>query len=63
MNKIENVVDDINVKVNKLNGLFSIIDVTTDRLALLSDKVVDGISSLVRKIFSKKKRKEDDIDE
>lgn len=63
MNKIENVVDDINVKVNKLNGLFSIIDVTTDRLALLSDKVVDGISSLVRKIFFKKKRKEDDIDE
>ena len=63
MNKIENVVDDINVKVNKLNGLFSIIDVTTDRLALLSDKVVDGISSLVRKIFSKKKRKEDDTDE
>lgn len=63
MNKIENVVDDINVKVNKLNGLFSIIDVTTDRLALLSDKVVDGISSLLRKIFSKKKRKEDDTDE
>ncbi len=63
MNKIENVVDDINVKVNKLNGLFSIIDLTTDKLALLSDKLVDGISSLVRKVFSRKKRKDDEIDE
>lgn len=63
MNKIENVVDDINVKVNKLNGLFTVIDLTTDKLALLSDKLVDGISSIVRKIFSRKKRKDDDIDE
>ena len=31
MNKIENVVDDINVKVNKLNGIFTIIDLTTDK--------------------------------
>jgi len=63
MNKIENVVDDINVKVNKLNGLFSVIDVTTDRLALLSDKLVDGVSSVIRKLFSRKKGKETDENE
>ena len=56
MNKIENVVDDINTKVKSLNGLFSVIDMTTDKLALLSDKLVDVISSIIRKIF---KRKED----
>lgn len=56
MNKIENVVDDINTKVKSLNGLFSIIDTTTDKLALLSDRVVDVVSSVIRKIF---KRKED----
>ena len=63
MNKIENVVDDINVKVNKLNGLFTIIDLTTDKLVLFSDKLVEGISSLIRKLFSKKKRKDDKTDE
>lgn len=63
MNKIENVVDDINVKVNKLNGIFTIIDLTTDKLALFSDKIIDAISTIVRKIFSKKKRKEEEIDE
>ena len=54
MNKIENVVDDINGKVKSLNGLFSMIDSTTDKLALLSDRVVDIVSSLIRKIFVRK---------
>lgn len=62
MNKIEVVVDDISIKVGKLNGLFSVIDATTDKLSMLSDKMVDAVSVLIRKIFKRKKRK-DDIDE
>ena len=58
MNKIENVVDDINTKVKSLNGLFSMIDYTTDKLALLSDKFVDTVSSLIRKIFVRKEEKD-----
>lgn len=57
MNKIEDVVDDINGKVRSLNGLFSMIDYTTDKLALLSDRFVDTISSLIRKIFVRKEDK------
>ena len=48
MNKMEKVVDDINTKVSSLNGVFSIIDATTDKLALLSDRMVDGISLIIR---------------
>ena len=57
MNKMEQVVDDINTKVSSLNGVFSIIDATTDRLALLSDRMVDGISLIIRKLFAKKNKK------
>ena len=57
MNKMEKVVDDINTKVSSLNGVFSIIDATTDKLALLSDRMVDGISLIIRKLFSKKNKK------
>lgn len=57
MNKMEKVVDDINTKVSSLNGVFSIIDATTDKLALLSDRMVDGISLIIRKLFAKKKKK------
>lgn len=60
MNKIENVVDNISVKVNKLNGLFNVIDITTDKLTMVGDKLVDSISSLVSRAFDRKKRKEDD---
>lgn len=60
MNKIENVVDNISVKVNKLNGLFNVIDITTDKLTMVGDKLVDSISSLVSRVFDRKKRKEDD---
>ena len=64
MNKIQNVVDDINKKVDSFEGLFSIIDNTTDKLALLSDKMVDGVTFLLKKIFKPKKRnEEDDLDE
>lgn len=63
MNKINIVVDDINRKSKSLDGLFSIIDVTTDKLALLSDRMVDGITFIIRKLFSRKKRKENDSDE
>jgi len=63
MNKVSLVVDDINKKVRSLDSLFSIIDMTTDKLSLLSDRMVDGITFLIKKIFKPKKRKEDEIDE
>ena len=55
MNKIENIVDDINGKVKSLNGIFSVIDMTTDKLALLSDKTISFISDIIKKIFNKRK--------
>ena len=60
MNKIEVVVDDITKKVKTLDGFFSLVDTTTDKLAMLSDKFVEMTSSLVKKIF---RRKEENVDE
>ena len=58
MNKIENVVDDITKKVKSLDGLFSIIDMTTDKLAMLSDRIVDMVAVFIKKVF---RRKEEEI--
>ncbi len=58
MNKIEKITDDINGKLKSLNGFFSIIDFTTDRLATITDKFVDGVTSLIRRLFNKKKEEE-----
>ena len=62
MNKIENVVDDINVKVDRLNGLFNIIDYTTDKLAIVSDKMVEGVSYVLKKMFFKKNKNKEEKD-
>lgn len=55
--KVNKVVDDVNNKVKTLDGFFSVIDFTTDKIAALSDWIVDGIHSLIIKVFKKRKRK------
>ena len=59
MNKIEIVVDDITKKVKTLDGFFSLVDMTTDKLALLSDRFVDVISSLIKRLFKRKENGEE----
>ena len=65
--KVEKVVDDVNEKVESLNGMFQIIDFTTDKIVSLTDKVIDGVSTLASKLFFKKKvkkiKKEENEDE
>ena len=69
MNKVDNVVNDINTKVQSLNGFFGIIDFATDKLSLFTDRFVDGLSSLIGGIFSrlrpkkKNKKKEEEENE
>lgn len=58
MDKINVIVDNINTKVNSLNGVFSIIDLTTNKLASISDKVVETITALIKKIFYREKKEE-----
>ena len=59
MNKIEDVVDDISKKVKTLDGFFAMIDFTTDKLAMLSDRFVDSVSSLIKRLFRRKEEEKD----
>lgn len=64
LSKVDKVVDDVNRKVSKLDGVFNIIDTTTDTLALFSDKLTDFAVSKIGNLFTKKKKKkEEDINE
>lgn len=60
--KVDQVVEDVNYKVNKLNGLFEIIDYTTDSLVSINDKIINfvsnGITSFFKKRSSKKRKGE-----
>ncbi len=64
LNKIDIMIDDINEKVKSLNGFFSVLDFTADKISYLTDKAFSGISSLLSRLFMKRKNKKgDDEDE
>lgn len=53
LGKAQRVVDDVNEKVKALDGIFHIIDTATDKVVLVTDKVIDAIMSFIAKIFMK----------
>lgn len=64
VDRLNSVMDEVTIKLDKFDKAFRIVDILTDNMALISDKVVDGISYFIRKIFNKNtKRKEENDNE
>lgn len=63
LEKVDRLVDNVEDKVNSLNGAFALIDKTTDSIALISDSIVNAIAGLIHKLVGKKnkKKKEESI--
>ena len=66
LKNVDAVVEDVNKKVKTLDGLFNVIDTTTDALSGLGDKfasiIANGISSILT-IKKKKEKKEEEKDD
>ena len=60
LNRVNGILDDVDNKMAKLDKAFRIVDVVTDNMAMVSDRLVDGISGFIRKIFNKKLKGKDD---
>ena len=54
------ILDDVGRKLVKLDGLVNIIDKTTDFASSINDKIVSKVSSIVYKVFKKRKEKNKD---
>ena len=63
MNKIEAVIDDAKNKLDALDGIFNIIEVTSGKLTSVYETAVDFITGMVEKIFFRKKERIEDEDE
>ena len=61
LGKVDKLVDDVEVKVSSLDGLFNIVDRVTDGIVLASDSIISSGSDFISRLFRKKK--EDDLDE
>lgn len=61
LDKVDRVVDDVNSKSRKLNGVFNIIDNTADGLSNISDTLVNLIVGAINNVFNKKNKKDGDL--
>lgn len=59
------ILDNVESKVNSLNGLFSIIDLVTNKVVSTADKISDTVESFIKKLFSKNKKtkEENELDD
>ena len=59
LNKTQEIVDNVDKKVKALDGVFEIIEGTTNKITLLSSRIVDIIVGAFEKVFKPKKKKEE----
>ncbi len=59
LNRIDYLIDDVSYKSSKLNGVFDIVDNTTDAIANVSDAAVGFLTKSVRNVVNRKKKEED----
>jgi len=61
LDKANVLLDDIYVKVKKLDGFFEIVDKSADAISMVTDKISNVVVSSILKIF-KRKGKDDDYE-
>ena len=58
MDKMDRIMDNIEDKVNSLNGVFAVINKTTDSIDLISSKVVGVVTNTIGRLFRRKKKED-----
>lgn len=60
LDKADNILDDVNRKLIKLDGVFDLIDHTTEYATSIGDKFFAAIKSGISQLLKKRKRRDDD---
>lgn len=60
LEKVDHVVETIEDKVNRLEGLFGVIDNATDVFAMMGDKLVGLIVGGIGRLFKKKEEEKNE---
>ncbi len=62
IDEVNLVIEDIRKKVKSLDGIFSVVDIASNKLGLITSRISDWAMSLINKIVSLRKRKDDEED-
>lgn len=58
--KVNLLLEDVEMKLSSLDAFFKAINWTTEKINIITERIVDGFMSVVHKLFNK--RKEDDYE-
>ena len=62
INKTDKLVSDVQEKVSSFDSAFRLVNIISDRLSIGVTTIVDGIISLINKLFKKRKEDNEDYD-
>ena len=60
VDKTNEILDDVDSKVKSLDGLFEVIDSTSNAIASLKDRIFDKIFGVIGKVGRKNRKKEEE---
>lgn len=63
LKKVDQTIDDVNDKMGKLNGVFSLVDRSADAINMLTNKIVGTIATGITSFFKRKNKEEETEDE
>ena len=63
LNKVDKTIDDVNDKMGKLNGVFSLVDRGADAISMFTDKIVGTVATGIVSLFKRKHKEEESENE
>ena len=61
--RINVLLDGVERKMKTIDKIFGAVDNVADSFAALSDRIVDGVATIINKVFGRKKKRRKEIEE
>jgi len=55
IDKVNLLLEDVEMKLSTLDAFFNAINWTTEKINIISERIVDGVMSVVHKLFNRRK--------
>ena len=62
VNRVNKLLDDVEMKMDSMNGLFNVMDFVTTKATVLTDTIASTIMGAVSNLVKKRKQKKEDVE-
>ena len=62
VNRVNKLLDDVEKKMDSMNGLFNVMDFVTTKATIVTDTIASAIMGAVSNLVKKRKQKKEDVE-